>query len=81
MVQIETRIGSQAAASEHRSGDAWWFSTQLADPLPLGNQIKQKMLELTDANMHLDLIERFLGNQGLVALNSGSSYFFGCAKI
>jgi uncharacterized protein len=53
--------------SEHRFEDAYWVSTRLAEMLPLANEIKQKMLELTDANMRLDLIERFLGNQGLVA--------------
>jgi uncharacterized protein len=65
--RVIAQVGTQVPVSEHRFEDAYWVSTRLAEMLPLGNEIKQKMLELTDANMRLDLIERFLGNQGLVA--------------
>jgi len=46
--------------------NAFWVGMRLTELLPLGSAIQQKMLELTDANMRLDLLLRFLTDQGLI---------------
>jgi Lon protease-like protein len=47
--------------------DAFWVSMRLTELLPLGSEIKQKMLELTDATMRLEVLQRFLTDQGLIS--------------
>jgi uncharacterized protein len=64
---VIAQIGSQIPVSEHRFGDSFWVGARLAEILPLGNTIKQKMLELTDPTIRLELLLRFLQTQGLVA--------------
>jgi Lon protease-like protein len=51
-----------------RLDDAFWVGMRLIEMLPLGNEVKQKMLELTDATMRLELMQRFLQDQGLLAV-------------
>lgn len=46
--------------------NAFWVGMRLNEMLPLGNAVKQKMLELTDATMRLELMQRFLQHQGLL---------------
>ncbi len=46
--------------------DAFWVGMRLTELLPLGNTIKQKMLELTDAGIRLSLLEKYLTDHGLV---------------
>lgn len=65
--KILLQLGSKLPATEHRFDDAFWVGARLAELLPLGNPIKQKMLELTNATMRLELLQRFLRDQGLVA--------------
>ncbi len=47
--------------------DAMWVSFRLTELLPLNMTVKQKMLELTDAGMRLDILHKFLIDQGLIA--------------
>ena len=47
--------------------DAMWVSFRLTEILPLNMTVKQKMLELTDAGMRLDILHKFLVDQGLIA--------------
>jgi uncharacterized protein len=47
--------------------DAMWVSCRLTEMLPLNMVVKQKMLELTDAGMRLDILHKFLIDQGLIA--------------
>jgi uncharacterized protein len=65
--KILLQLGSHIPASGHRFDDAFWVGARLAELLPLGNTIKQKMLELTNATMRLELLQRFLRDQGLLA--------------
>lgn len=46
--------------------NAFWVSMRLTEMLPLGNQVKQKMLALTNATMRLEILQKFLQDQGLV---------------
>ena len=47
--------------------EAAWVSFRLTELLPFSNTIKQKMLELTDARMRLEVLYRFLREQQLAA--------------
>ena len=46
--------------------DASWVSFRLTELLPFGGTVKQKMLELTDARMRLEVLHRFLFEQQLI---------------
>ncbi|MBL8510903.1 MAG: LON peptidase substrate-binding domain-containing protein [Betaproteobacteria bacterium] len=52
---------------EMRFEHAAWVSFRVTELLPLGNEIKQKMLELTDAKMRLEILHRFLQTKQLIA--------------
>lgn len=47
--------------------DANWVSFRITELLPFNNAVKQKMLELTDARMRLEILIRVLGKQQLIA--------------
>lgn len=47
--------------------DAMWVSCRLTEILPLNMTVKQKMLELTDAGMRLDILHKFLIDQSFIA--------------
>lgn len=47
--------------------DSSWVSFRITELLPLNNAVKQKLLELTDARMRLEILRRFLGEQKLIA--------------
>jgi uncharacterized protein len=46
--------------------DISWVSFRLTEILPFSNSVKQKMLELTDAKMRLEILQRFLRDQKLI---------------
>ena len=50
-----------------RFEDANWVSFRITEILPFNNAVKQKMLELTDARMRLEVLYRFLSEQRLIA--------------
>jgi uncharacterized protein len=60
-------IGEQRFAGPFRFEDATWVSFRLAEILPLRNDVKQKLLELTDARLRLGILHRFLRHQKLIA--------------
>jgi Lon protease-like protein len=47
--------------------DATWVGFRLAEILPLRNDVKQKLLELTDATLRLTVLHKFLKQQKLIA--------------
>ena len=49
-----------------RFDDAAWVSFRITELLPLNNTVKQKMLELTDARMRLEILRRFLDDRRLI---------------
>jgi Lon protease-like protein len=59
-------IGSERFAEPMRFDDASWLSFRLAEILPLRNDIKQKLLELTDASLRMGILHRFLRQQKLI---------------
>lgn len=51
----------------HQFEDAAWVSNRLAEMLPIQALAKQKLMELTDPLMRLEIIHKFLGQQELKA--------------
>lgn len=59
-------IGEQRFAAPFRFEDASWVSFRLAEILPLRNDVKQRLLELTDPALRLAILHRFLRQQKLI---------------
>jgi len=59
-------IGPQRFAEPFLYDNATWVGFRLAEILPLRNDVKQKLLELTDATLRLAVIHKFLQQQKLV---------------
>lgn len=59
-------IGEQRFASPLRFDDASWVGFRLAEILPLRNDVKQKLLELTEPALRLAILHRFLRQQKLI---------------
>lgn len=63
---IAARLGAHGFPAEVHYDDASWVGYRLAELLPLPLSIKQRMLEVNDANVRLAAIRQFLERQGLV---------------
>ena len=59
-------IGPDRFAGPFRFDDATWVSFRLAEILPLRSDVKQKLLELTDATLRLAILHKFLRQQKLI---------------
>jgi Lon protease-like protein len=59
-------IGAERFAEPFRFDDATWVSFRLAEILPLRTDVKQKLLELTDATLRLAVLHKFLQQQKLI---------------
>jgi uncharacterized protein len=59
-------IGAKRFASPFRFDDASWVGFRLAEILPLRNDVKQKLLELTEPALRLAILHRFLRQQKLI---------------
>ena len=59
-------IGTERFAEPLRFEDASWVGFRLAEILPLRNDVKQKLLELTDASLRVAILHRFLKQQKLI---------------
>ena len=64
--KIFAQIGTNASPEETHFDDAAWIGYRLTELLPFPNAVKQKMLELTDARMRLEILHRFLSDQRLI---------------
>jgi uncharacterized protein len=64
--KVVAGIGEERFALPLRFEDASWVSFRLAEILPLRNDVKQKLLELTDAGLRLAVLHRFLRQQKLI---------------
>ncbi len=63
--KVLTQTGSELLSSANFA-DANWVGFRSVELLPLSNAVKQKMLELTDSRMRLDILHRFLMTQRLI---------------
>jgi Lon protease-like protein len=59
-------IGPGRFAEPLRFDEASWVGFRLAEILPLRNDVKQKLLELTDASLRVAILHRFLKQQQLL---------------
>src|SRR5258708_10067393 len=59
-------IGTERFTGDPRFDDATWVSFRLAEILPLRNDVKQKLLELTDATLRLAILQKVLRQEGVV---------------
>jgi len=59
-------IGAQRFVEPLRFEDATWVGFRLAEILPLRNDVKQKLLELTDATLRIAVLHKFLQQQRLI---------------
>ena len=52
-------------ATPHLPEDATWVSNRLAEVLPIPTLARQKLMELADPSQRIEIIARFLAQQGL----------------
>jgi Lon protease-like protein len=65
MQDILPRVPADLVPQPHAFEDATWLSNRLSELLPIPPLARQKLMELEDADMRLEIIYRFLGQQGL----------------
>ena len=63
---IAGKLGPENFPTSTAYDDASWVGYRLAELLPLPLSIKQRMLEVNDANVRLTALNQFLERQGLV---------------
>jgi uncharacterized protein len=62
---ITLKLGAEHFSQPHNYEDAEWVGYRLAEVLPLKLIVKQKMLEINDAVVRLEILYKFLKSQGL----------------
>ena len=66
LAKIMVGIGKDRFAEPFRFDEPSWVGFRLAEILPLRNDVKQKLLEITDADLRLGVLHRFLRQQKLL---------------
>ena len=64
--KVFAAIGEERFAGDPAYDDATWVGFRLAEVLPLRNDVRQKLLELTDAPLRLMVLHQFLKKQRLI---------------
>jgi Lon protease-like protein len=64
--KVFAAIGEERFAGDPAYEDATWVGFRLAEVLPLRNDVRQKLLELTDAALRLVVLHQFLKKQRLI---------------
>ena len=64
--KLFTAIGDSRFSGAPAYDDATWVSFRLAEVLPLRNDVRQRLLELTDATLRLAVLHQFLRKQALI---------------
>jgi Lon protease-like protein len=64
--KVFAQIDAGPPTEEARFDDASWVGFRITEILPFSTAIEQKMLELTDARMRLEILHRFLVDQRLI---------------
>ena len=64
--KVFAAIGEERFAGAPAYDDATWVGFRLAEVLPLRNDVRQKLLELTDAALRLMVLHQFLKKQRLL---------------
>jgi hypothetical protein len=64
--KVLTQTGRMNPENAVRMDEADWVSFRITEMLPFSNTVKQKMLELTDVRMRLEVLHKFLRDQQLI---------------
>ena len=64
--KVIAAIGAERFVAPLAFEDASWVGFRLAEILPLRNDVKQKLLEVTDASLRIAILHRFLRQQKLL---------------
>lgn len=64
--KVMPQIGAERFAQPYRFEDASWVGFRVCEILPLRMDVKQKLLELTDATLRLGILHKFLREQKLL---------------
>ena len=64
---IVARVGEEKFEPPFAVDDGVWVSYRLAEILPIKTQAKQSMLEMNDTLVRLDVLHKFLAQQGLAS--------------
>jgi Lon protease-like protein len=65
--QVIAQVGSAHFHGEPAYESSFWVGMRLTELLPLGDKVKQKMLELTSARMRLEILHRYLADRKLIS--------------
>jgi hypothetical protein len=65
LTHILARVGATKFEPPFTFDDSVWVSYRLAEILPIKNSAKQNMLEMNDTQVRLDVLHKFLAQQGL----------------
>lgn len=63
--RIIEHLGVERFASPLRYDDSVWVGYRLAELLPLKRSVRQNMLEMNDSLVRIEILHRFLSQQGL----------------
>jgi uncharacterized protein len=64
--RVVKEVGLERIPEPHRYDDANWVGYRIIEVLPLQNLAKQKLLELDDPLMRLEILEKFLDQRKLL---------------
>ena len=70
---IAARVGPQNFPAERSYDDASWVGYRLAELLPLPLSIKQSMLEINDAGVRLQVLQKFLRSRACSRPRNGAT--------
>ncbi len=65
--KIVSDLGAERIPEPHRFDDAEWVGYRITEILPIQNLAKQKLLELDDPLMRLEILERYLDQRKLLS--------------
>ena len=63
---IIKHLGVERFAPPFRYDDSAWVGYRLAELLPLKHTVRQNMLEMNDSLVRIEILHRFLSQQGLL---------------
>lgn len=66
LVRVVSDLGPEKMPEPHPFDDAEWVSYRLTEILPVKNLAKQKLLELENPLVRLEILERYLTEHGLL---------------
>lgn len=64
--RIVSDLGSERIPAPHHFDDAAWVGCRLTEVLPVQNLAKQKLLELDDPLIRLEILEKYLDQRKLL---------------